>query len=146
MSRALHLELVLDMTAITVVQAIESFFLDFGVCRVIYSDNAKQFKKADKELAKRWAVIEVEILNYCSKKGVTWKFIVDLAPWWGGFWERMVQTVKRLLRKILGRAKLNFIAMQFVLKKVRTVINSRPITYEMDNHLEPRAISVGWPG
>ena len=140
MSRALHLELVLDMTAITVVQAIESFFLDFGVCSVIYSDNAKQFKKADKELAKRWAVIEVEILSYCSKKGVTWKFIVDLAPLWGGFWERMVQTVKRLLRKILGRAKLNFIAMQFVLKKVRTVINSRPITYEMDNHLEPRAI------
>jgi len=139
-TRALHLELTSDMTAQTVIAAIESFFLDFGVSRVIYSDNAKQFKKTNVELAKRWAKIEYDVQTYVADKGVTWKFIVEAAPWWGGFWERMVATVKRLLRKVLGKFKLSFRALQFALKKIRGVINSRPITYEMDDHREPRAI------
>ena len=34
---------------------------------------------------------------------MTWYFIVERAPWWGGFWEWMVQTVKKCLRKAIGQ-------------------------------------------
>ncbi|GFT14422.1 integrase catalytic domain-containing protein [Trichonephila clavipes] len=30
------------------------------------------------------------------------------APWWGGWWERLVQMTKAILRKILGRAALDY--------------------------------------
>ena len=28
--------------------------------------------------------------DYLSKHGIHWKFIVELAPWMGGFYERLV--------------------------------------------------------
>ena len=39
--------------------------------------------------------------------------VVDKAPWWGGFWERLVQTVKRPLKKVIGRSSPSFEAAQY---------------------------------
>ena len=33
---------------------------------------------------------------------------MEATSWLGGFWERMVQLVKQILRKILGKQKLNY--------------------------------------
>ena len=33
--------------------------------------------------------------QYLTNQRTSWKFIVAKAPWWGGFWERMVRSVKR---------------------------------------------------
>ena len=47
-----------------------------------------------------------EIQNNASNKGIKWSFIVELAPWMGGFRERLVGLVKRALRKTIGRKLL----------------------------------------
>ena len=39
---------------------------------------------------------------------VSWQFIVEKASWWGGYWERMVRSVKCYLRKTLGCSTLIF--------------------------------------
>ncbi|GIY84035.1 reverse transcriptase [Caerostris extrusa] len=57
---------------------------------------------------------------------VTWKFIIERAPWWGGFYERLV---KDPLRKILGRAILTFEELSTILTEIEAVINMRPLTY-----------------
>ena len=82
--RAVHLELVMSLTARCFLMAIERFVSRFGVCRVIYSDNAKTFKRADKDLATLWKKAEPEILQEIAHKGIQWKFIAEGAPWWGG--------------------------------------------------------------
>jgi len=51
------------------------------------------------------------MLQYLSNRYTSWKFIVAKSPWWGGFYERMVQTVKRPLRKIIGISNLYCIMM-----------------------------------
>ena len=50
-----------------------------------------------------------------------------MAPWWGGFWERMVRSVKDLLRKTIWRKSLDFEEMQTVLAEVEAAINMRPL-------------------
>ena len=67
-----------------------------------------------------------------------WKFNIAEAPWYGGFFERLVQSVKRCLRKILGNARIDYDEMVTVLKQIENVINNRPLTYDYtDDMVEP---------
>ena len=73
---------------------------------MIISDNAKTFKAADKALKQLFNHPEVKSdLDVCRTK---WKFNLERAPWWGGFFERMVGNVKAYLRKVLSNARLTF--------------------------------------
>ena len=62
-----------------------------------------------------------------------WEFIVEKASWHGGFWERMIQSTKRCLKKSLGRTSLDFEALRTTLVEIKTTINNRPLTYVYDN-------------
>ena len=73
---------------------------------LIISDNAKTFEPADKALKKLFN--HPEVANELSSKIIEWKFNSERAPWWGGFFERMVGCVKRCLRKVLGNARLTY--------------------------------------
>jgi len=69
------------------------------------SDNAKQFKLTRKVLTKaqQQMTINDEVDDYLSKQGIQRKLIVELAPWMGGFYERLVGLTKRALRKTVGK-------------------------------------------
>ena len=58
--------------------------------------------------------------NYVSTKRIKWKFITELAPWIGGFYERLEGLVKRPLRKTL-------VKKTGILKEIEATINSRPL-------------------
>ena len=47
----------------------------------------------------------------------------------GGIFERLIKSVKRCLRKIVGQARLTYDEMTTALVEVEGVINSRPLTY-----------------
>ena len=59
----------------------------------------------------------------------TWKFSAPLAPWWGGWWERLVRTTKSALRKSLEKKSVNISQLETILAEVEGCINSRPLTY-----------------
>ena len=48
---------------------------------------------------------------------------MELAPWWGGFFERLVGSVKRTLRKVLGKARLTYQELETVLTEVKDNLN-----------------------
>lgn len=73
-----------------------------------------------------------EVRAHLESNRIDWKFILEWAPWWGRFYERMIGTAKRCLRKVLGNAKLNADELLTVLTEVEATLNSRPLTYEYD--------------
>ncbi|GFU34865.1 integrase catalytic domain-containing protein [Trichonephila clavipes] len=103
---------------------------------IIYSDNGTNFKGAYRLYQKEnlEKLKNVEELN-----PISWKFIPPRAPWWGGFWERLIGLVKRTLRKTLGKTSLNHEEMYTVLCDCESLINYRPLTYVTDDveDLEP---------
>jgi hypothetical protein len=84
-TRAIHLELVPDMTTTTFVRCLKRFSARRGLPRKIISDNAKTFKAAAKLI--KIILNHMEVMDYLSHVGVEW------APWWGRLFERRSRNV-----------------------------------------------------
>ena len=130
-TRAIHLELTTSLGAPQFLQAFRRFVGRRGLPARMLSDNAKTFKAAAKEVKK--LVHAEEVLQHCTNRQVSWEYIVERAPWWGGFWERMVRSVKVCLRKHLGRSLLTFEELRTILIEIEAVLNNRPLTYVYDD-------------
>jgi len=133
--RAVHLELVEDQSTEAFLRAFRRFISRRGLPECIISDNAKNFKAGARELeALKEQILEAEASQkFLATHGITWNFIVERAPWWGGFYERLIGLVKRCLKKTLEKASLNLIELNTVLTEVEAVLNSRPLTYPYDD-------------
>jgi len=130
-TRAVHLEMVSSLEVNEFISAFRRFSARRGLPATIISDNAKTFKSAAKEVRKLWR--SPRLSEYLSLRSVKWKFIVELAPWHGGMWERLVRSTKRCLKKVIGRAMLTYNELYTLLVEVEGVINSRPLTYVSDD-------------
>ena len=74
--------------------------------------------------------------RYLENAHLEWKFNVEKTPWWGGVFERLIRSVKRCLRKIIGQAKLNLEELSTIVIEVEMVVNSRPLTYVSPTDLD----------
>ncbi len=130
-TRALHLELASDTSTATFLLALQLFIGRRGVPAVIYSDNATSFHVAHCELQEVWpSITSHAVTAFLAHQGITWNFIVAHAAWWGGWWERMIGSVKRCLRKSLGSALMTSEELQTVLVGIEAALNSRPIVHD----------------
>ncbi|XP_041985487.1 uncharacterized protein LOC121737823 isoform X2 [Aricia agestis] len=117
--RAIHLEVVQELTAEQCLLALRRFISTRGTPKMIMSDNALQFKLTS----------DVLINGYCIERGIKWKFIPELAPWFGGFYERLIGIVKSCLKRTLEKHILNDTQLCTIMKEVEAVVNSRPLTF-----------------
>ncbi|GFR27320.1 integrase catalytic domain-containing protein [Trichonephila clavata] len=82
-TRALHFELVTSLTTEAFLLAFRRFISRRGLCTVIYSDNARTFKRAEIELRRLWAIINhPDVKEFCASRGVKWKYIIERGAWW----------------------------------------------------------------
>ena len=72
------------------------------------------------------------VRRHLANKGIKWTFNRERAPWWGGYFERLVQSVKRCLKKILKNAKVT----RTVLVEIEATLNSRPLTFVSSGEIE----------
>ena len=134
-TRAIHLELMYDMTTQQFLLGFRRFMARHGKPDRIISDNAAQFKLASDTIRKLWGQIltEEDTVSYAANENIQWIFTVELAPWMGGFYERLVGIVKRSLRKAIGKVCLSSEQLLTILKEAEAVINSRPLVYVGDD-------------
>ena len=126
-TRAIHLELVPDLSAETFKQALKKFTARRGTPSLMVSDNAKTFEATAKWLKKLYR--DPTVQHFLQENNIRWRFNLSLAPWWGGFFERLVGLVKRTLRKVLGNARLRFEELETILIETEGMLNNRPLTY-----------------
>ncbi|GFQ75584.1 integrase catalytic domain-containing protein [Trichonephila clavata] len=72
---------------------------------------------------------------------VVLSWIKKKEPWYGGFWERMVRSIKELLRKCLGKACVTYEEMLTLLSDCEATINGRPLTYLSDDPKELKPLT-----
>ena len=103
-TRAIHLELTRGLNVDSFLLAFRRFVGRHGLPATLLSDNATTFQSSSREIQS--ICRSSEVFHYLTNNRTSWKFIVPKAPWWGGFWERMVQTVKRSLRKVVWPSRI----------------------------------------
>ncbi|XP_071652825.1 uncharacterized protein [Temnothorax longispinosus] len=92
----------------------------------MFSDNGTNFTGTGNLLR---GINWKRITEYSAVKKIEWRFNPPSAAWWGGWWERLVRSVKEILRKVLGRACLTSDELYTTLCDCEAIVNSRPITY-----------------
>ena len=73
-----------------------------------------------------------DLFNYLGKQSIKWRFNLSRAPWWGGFYERLIGIMKRSLSKSIGHSLLTYNELKDTLLDVECFMNERPLTYVGD--------------
>ena len=127
-THAVHLELTHGMSVDAFILAFRRFVGGRRLPVTLLSDNTKSFKSSSKEIQ---SIYHSPKVFHCLADQR--KFIIAKAPWWGGFWECMVCSIKHYLRKVIGRSTLNFEELVTLLIEIESVINSHPQTFVYDD-------------
>ena len=146
-TRAVHLKLVKGMGVADFQRSFKEFTARRGLPDKIISDNAKTFKAAKDWLMK--LRMDEDLNNYLAMHQIRWQFNLSRAPWWGGFFERLVAIMKSCLSKMIGNAMLMFDELEEVLIDTECIMNNRPLCYLGDDHdfpvITPNLLMRGQP-
>lgn len=127
-TKAMHLDLVTDLTTDAFVACLARLIAMRGSVREIFSDNATTFHGADNEhdqIYKHWQ--EVAVSKSLQLKQVKWTFITPMSPSQGGLWERAVRSTKHHLRRVIGTQVLTYEEFVTILAQISACLNSRPL-------------------
>ncbi|XP_037929297.1 uncharacterized protein LOC119663766 [Teleopsis dalmanni] len=119
-TRAIHLELVSDMTSETFLAALKRFVSVRGICSDMYIDRGTSFVGADALMKDEIKLFKKQIEAgsvFASTVGINWHFIPLAAPHFGGLWEAGV--------------------------KIENCLNSRPLTALSDDPTDLSALTPG---
>ena len=76
-----------------------------------------------------------------------WCFNLEKAPWWGGFFKRLVRSVKRCLKKVIGHSRLSCDDLSTLVVEIEGILNSRPLTFmaadDVEDSLTPSHLLIG---
>lgn len=131
-TKAIHIELVYDLTTEGFIAALRRFVSRRGICKHMYSDNATNFRGANKKLTELTAVWnskehKEKVQSFFNEFSVTWNFIPPRAPHFRGLLEAAVKSVKHHLNRTVASTRLTYDEMYTTLVQIEACLNSRPL-------------------
>lgn len=144
-TRAIHLELVRDLSTQAFLDAIKNFVGRRGLPSDIYSDNGTNFVGAKNELPRLLAdstsSVARDVHEILLTENIQWHFNPARAPHFGGLWESNIKQMKLHMTKILADKKLRFEEFYTVLIQIEACLNSRPLCVLRDDDDEPEMLT-----
>ena len=129
-TRAIHLEIVPDMTCTSFLRAFRRFTSNYSVPKLLYCDNAKTFKSGEEELKKLYKIVGSEnCQKHFATKGIDFKYTPVESPWFGAVHERVTGVTKNAVKKTFGKALVSYDELCTIIKEIQAVLNNRPLTH-----------------
>ncbi|XP_060559098.1 uncharacterized protein LOC132719352 [Ruditapes philippinarum] len=138
-TRAIHLEIVPDLTEESFMLAFRRFISRRSLPRLMISDNGTTFHAAANQIRRLYN--SQNLHTALTHRGTHWQFIPKRAPWFGGMWERLIGVMKTAIKKVLGKASINLQTLQTIVTEVEAMMNDRPITYVSSARDDPEPLT-----
>lgn len=127
-TKAVHLELVTDLTKEGYMAALNRFVARRGKPRSITSDNGTNFVGTCNELYRFLNDTQNQIGSEVAQEGISFLFIPSYTPHFNGMAESAVRSTKFHLRRLLQLTHFTYEEMHTCLTQIEAILNSRPIT------------------
>ncbi|KAK0135318.1 hypothetical protein N1851_028839 [Merluccius polli] len=128
--QAVHLEEVAaSQDKDSFIKALRRFIARRGQVMDLRSDNGTNFIGAERELKKaihEWNTSKIE--DTLRQRGIEWMFNPSTASHYGGVWERLIRSIRKILNASLKTQSLDEESLQTFLCEAGAIINSRQIT------------------
>lgn len=152
-TKAVHLEIVADLSVEAFVAAFTRFVSRRGLPSLIRSDCGTNFTGTDKYLKELYIFLRdnhSDLERKLTKDNITWLFNAPASPNFGGLFESAVKSAKTHARRVIGDTKLTFEELTTLFTKIEAILNSRPLcplsTDPMDLEvLTPGHFLIGQP-
>lgn len=140
-SRAIHIELLDDLSTDAFINALRSFIAVRGTVHQIRCDQGTNFVGANREFM---SAIEAMDQEQLKKLGCEFIMNVPFANHMGGVWERQIRTLRNVLTTVLDQSskRLDSTSLRTLLYEVMAIVNSRPLTVEhLNDPLGPEPLT-----
>ncbi|KAJ0176241.1 hypothetical protein K1T71_008415 [Dendrolimus kikuchii] len=127
-TKAIHLELVGDLTSKCYLLALRRFISRRGRPLNIYSDNGSSFVGGYNDLSKFLKTNCDSLSESLANDNLNFHFIPAYTPHFGGLWEAGVKSTKYHLLRVLGNCHLTYEELYTTLTQIEAILNSRPLT------------------
>lgn len=141
-SRAVHLEVSADLSTNSFLMALRRFLSRRGNVKCFYSDNGTNFVGAINEIQKcidNWN--SKQIHDYLLQKRIKWVFNPPAASHFGGVWERLIRSVRKILLSLTLNQTFSEEGFQTLLCEIEFIINSRPLTITSSDCFDLKPLS-----
>ncbi len=141
-SRAVHIELLDDMTTDSFINGLRCFIAIRGPVSTIRSDQGSNFIGASRELKEAVEKMKDEkMTKYFEENQMKFSTNTPHASHMGGVWERHIRTVRSILSAMMHQhsKRLDTTTLRTFLYEAMAIINSRPLSPQnlSDPQLEP---------
>ncbi|XP_065097354.2 uncharacterized protein [Paramisgurnus dabryanus] len=140
-SRAIHIEILEDMTTDAFINGLRCFIAIRGSVRQIKSDQGSNFVGAKNEFRDALKEVDADRLAvFLANKQCDFIMNAPHASHAGGVWERHIRTVRSVLRSTLALSsgRLNDASLRAFFYEAMAIVNSRPLT--VDNLSDPHSL------
>ncbi|XP_006823345.1 uncharacterized protein LOC102801063 [Saccoglossus kowalevskii] len=139
---AVHIEVAHELSTDSFIQAVWRFISRRGPPTDLYSDNGTNFKGTELELKQsitRWN--RERIIDSFRRRNIQWHFNPPAASHAGGVWERMIRSIRKILRSLLGNKLLDDETLLTFLAEVEKILNDRPLFKTSSDPCDARPIT-----
>ncbi|XP_074657307.1 uncharacterized protein LOC141910513 [Tubulanus polymorphus] len=141
-TRAVHIEVSHSLDTDSFLMSFRRFIARRGRPATVYSDNGTNLKSGERELRHSLDALNQQRINdEMSQRQIQWFYNPPTASHMGGVWERLVSSVKKCLKVVIGNLTPTDEVLHTVLVEVEAVLNSRPLTYTDANDICPSALT-----
>lgn len=130
-TKAIHLEVVEDLTTNGFLASFRRFVSRRGLCSNIYCDNGRNFVGASNELPRQLqnsiTKQSKDIVQALLKDGIAFHFTPPRTPNFGGLYERAIRSMKHHMKRQMGNAQLTYVELETLISQIEACLNSRPL-------------------